>query len=102
MIAEIDSNRNGKVDFDEFVRFMVVSNKNPKSDPKQELRDAFKVFDRDGNGKISATEFKFILTNLGDALTQEEVDDVIGEVDVDGDGQINFEEFANLMTKQKN
>ena len=50
------------------------------------------VFDRDGNGFISAAELRHVMTNLGEKLTDEEVDEMIREADVDGDGQINYEE----------
>ena len=53
-----------------------------------------KVFDRDGNGFISAAELRHVMTNLGEKLTDEEVDEMIREADVDGDGQINYEESA--------
>src|SRR5690242_11259047 len=53
---------------------------------------AFKVFDKDGNGFISAAELRHVMTNLGEKLTDEEVDEMIREADIDGDGQINYEE----------
>ncbi len=55
------------------------------------------VFDKDGNGFISAAELRHIMTNLGEKLTDEEVDEMIREADVDGDGQINYDEFVDMM-----
>ena len=43
---------------------------------------------------ISAAELRHVMTNLGEKLTDEEVDEMIREADVDGDGQINYEESA--------
>jgi calmodulin len=37
------------------------------------------------------------MTNLGEKLTEEEVEEMIREADVDGDGQVNYEEFVNMM-----
>ena len=51
----------------------------------------FLVFDKDGNGFISAAELRHVMTNLGEKLTDEEVDEMIREADIDGDGQINYE-----------
>ena len=67
------------------------------TDSEEELKEAFKVFDKDGNGFISASELRHVMTNLGEKLTDEEVDEMIREADVDGDGQINYEEFVKMM-----
>ena len=50
-----------------------------------------KVFDKDGNGFISAAELRQVMSNLGEKLTDEEVEDMIREADLDGDGQVNYD-----------
>ena len=62
------------------------------------LLEAFRVFDKDGNGFISASELRHVMTNLGEKLTDEEVDEMIKEADIDGDGLVNYEEFVTMMT----
>jgi len=57
---------------------------------EEEIREAFRVFDKDGNGFISAAELRHVMTNLGEKLTDEEVDEMIREADIDGDGQVNY------------
>jgi len=71
------------IDFPEFLSLM--SRKMKDTDTEEELIEAFKVFDRDGNGFISAAELRHVMTNLGEKLTDEEVDEMIREADVDGD-----------------
>jgi hypothetical protein len=66
------------------------------TDSEEEILEAFKVFDKDGNGFISAAELRHVMTNLGEKLTDEEVDEMIREADIDGDGQINYEEFVKV------
>ena len=61
------------------------------TDSEEEIREAFRVFDKDGNGFISAAELRHVMTNLGEKLTDEEVDEMIREADIDGDGQVNYE-----------
>ena len=61
------------------------------ADTQEEIKEAFRVFDKDGNGHISAAELRHIMTNLGEKLTDEEVDEMIQEADIDGDGHINYE-----------
>ncbi|VDK63781.1 unnamed protein product [Anisakis simplex] len=51
------------------------------------IREAFRVFDRDGNGFITADEFRYFMTHMGEQFTDQEVDEIIAEVDIDGDGQ---------------
>jgi len=67
-----------------------------RMDSEEELLSAFKVFDKDGNGFISPTELRRIMMNLGETLTDEEVDEMIRGADMDGDGQINYEEFVTM------
>ncbi|KAJ6811304.1 putative calcium-binding protein CML36 [Iris pallida] len=63
-----------------------------------ELRDAFGVFDADGDGKISAEELFGIFESLGDSdCTLEDCRRMIGVVDRDGDGFVGFEDFVVLM-----
>ena len=55
------------------------------------------MFDKDGNGFISAAELRHVMTNLGEKLTDEEVDEMIREADIDGDGQVNYEGRFNSV-----
>jgi calmodulin len=72
MINEIDADGNGTVDFPEFLTMMARKMKD--TDSEEEILEAFKVFDKDGNGFISAAELRHIMTNLGEKLTDEEVE----------------------------
>jgi len=58
---------------------------------------AFQVFDKDGNGKISMSELKTVMQNLGEKLTDDEINEMIGEADKDGDGEVSYEEFVVMM-----
>jgi len=77
MINEVDADGNGTIDFPEFLSLMARKMKD--TDTEEELVEAFKVFDRDGNGFISAAELRHVMTNLGEKLTDEEVDEMIRE-----------------------
>ncbi|KAI3795065.1 hypothetical protein L1987_37709 [Smallanthus sonchifolius] len=99
MINEVDANRNGTIDLSEFLNLMARKMKDTHSE--EELKEAFKVFDKDQNGVISAAELHHVMTNLGEKLTDEEVDDMIREADVDGDRQINYAEFVKIMMAKR-
>ena len=92
---EVDTDGNGTIDFPEFLTMMASKMKDTNSG--EEYKEAFKVFDVDGNGQISAAELKHVMMNLGETLTNEEVNEMIREADVNNSGTINFEEFVNLM-----
>ena len=62
-----------------------------------ELKEAFNVFDADGNGFISAQELMSVLNNIGESVTDEEIDLMINEADLDGDGQMDWDEFVKIM-----
>ena len=98
MINEVDADGNGTIDFPEFLTMMTIKMKDANS--KEEIREAFRVFDRDGNGFISAAELRHVMTNLSEKLTDKEVNKIIREADIDGDGQVNYEEFVTMMTSK--
>lgn len=63
------------------------------------IRLAFKVFDKDGNGFITASEFKYFMTTMGEKLSEDEVDEIIREVDKDGDEQVSKHISFNSLIK---
>jgi calcium-dependent protein kinase len=96
VIKEIDSDGSGSIDYMEFI----AATLDQKIYNQREICwRAFKMFDRDGNGKISIAEFAKILKddsvqrNFGTA----KVSDMIKEFDLNGDGEIDFDEFMAMM-----
>ena len=75
----------------------------PPRDPSgkftdQEIWEAFQAFDLDKNNFVGAAEIRHVLINIGEQVTDEEVDEMIRMVDRDGDGQVGFEEFFEMVT----
>mmetsp|Transcript_23355 Transcript_23355/g.37949 ORF Transcript_23355/g.37949 Transcript_23355/m.37949 type:complete len:114 (-) Transcript_23355:340-681(-) len=96
MIRSVDDNGDNEIDFEEFL--ILMSSKKPsKDDPDKELRDAFAVFDADNSGSISRSELKKLMKNLGQTLSDAELDAMMDEVDTDGNGEIDFDEFKSMM-----
>ena len=65
---------------------------------KQEIREAFDLFDTDGSGTIDAKELKVAMRALGFEPKKEEVNKMISDIDKDGSGTIDFAEFLGMMT----
>ncbi|XP_068635427.1 probable calcium-binding protein CML18 [Aristolochia californica] len=99
LIQKADTNSNGLIEFSEFVG-LVAPDLLPAKSPytEEQLRQLFRLFDRDGNGYITAAELAHSMAKLGHALTVEELTGMIKEADTDGDGRISFSEFAQAIT----
>ncbi|XP_035548327.1 calmodulin-2/4-like [Juglans regia] len=95
MINKVDAGGGDIMNFAVFLNLMAERTKDINSDGV--LKVAFRVFDKDQNGFISAAELRHVMTILGEKPTDEEVDEMIREADVDGDGQISYEEFVLVM-----
>lgn len=65
------------------------------------IREAFRVFDRDGNGYITADEFRYCMIHLGEQFSEDMVDEIIAEVDIDGDGQVTYNRIE-LSSRPRN
>ena len=95
MMEEADLNKDGKIDFEEFLSLMTRNS--PETQTEDEVINAFRVFDKEGNGLISSAELKHIMMTIGDKMSEEEADEMVNEADIDEDGMINYEEFVRMM-----
>mmetsp|Transcript_32 Transcript_32/g.44 ORF Transcript_32/g.44 Transcript_32/m.44 type:complete len:149 (-) Transcript_32:222-668(-) len=85
----------GFIDFQTFLTLM--ARKIKENDTEEELIEAFKVFDKNCDGFITAGELKLSMNGRGERLDDTEVDEMIHEADLDSDGQINYDEFVRMM-----
>ncbi|XP_021949115.1 troponin C isoform X2 [Folsomia candida] len=99
LIAEVDEDGSGQIEFTEFVilasKFIVEEDEETL---QKELKEAFRLYDKAGNGYIPTSSLKEILRELDDKLTNEELDGIVGEIDEDGSGTVDFNEFIEMMT----
>ncbi|CAF0884261.1 unnamed protein product, partial [Didymodactylos carnosus] len=77
-----------KIDFDTFVKIAKDFKANNK-ETEEDIREAFRVFDKDGTGYVSVSELKHAMISLGERLTEEEVDELTREADIDADAESN-------------
>lgn len=66
----------------------------------EEFVRGFQVFDKEGNGFIGAGELRYVLTSLGEKLSDEEVDELMKGVQVGSDGNVNYESFVRQILAQ--
>jgi calmodulin len=61
------------------------------NDDSEKNREVFRAFDRNGNGFISPADLRHVMTDLGENLTDEEIDEMMRAAGSDGDGKVNYE-----------
>ncbi|KAI8041044.1 hypothetical protein M5D96_005295 [Drosophila gunungcola] len=99
LIEEVDEDKSGRLEFGEFVQLAAKFIVEEDAEAMQkELREAFRLYDKQGNGFIPTTCLKEILKELDDQLTEQELDIMIEEIDSDGSGTVDFDEFMEMMT----
>mmetsp|Transcript_99269 Transcript_99269/g.155225 ORF Transcript_99269/g.155225 Transcript_99269/m.155225 type:complete len:519 (+) Transcript_99269:60-1616(+) len=98
IMEEVDSDGSGMIDYTEFLAATL--------DKKEYLQEdvcwaAFRVFDRNGDGKISTEELRLVLgdEDVSDAMhaSAESLKKIIEDIDTNGDGEIDFQEFMQMM-----
>lgn len=100
IIAEVDADGSGQLEFEEFVslasRFLVEEDAEAML---QELKEAFRLYDKEGNGYITTDVLREILKELDDKITEDDLNSMIEEIDSDGSGTVDFD---GKITKQVN
>nr|XP_038040269.1 centrin-2-like isoform X1 [Anas platyrhynchos]XP_038040270.1 centrin-2-like isoform X1 [Anas platyrhynchos]XP_038040271.1 centrin-2-like isoform X1 [Anas platyrhynchos]XP_038040273.1 centrin-2-like isoform X1 [Anas platyrhynchos]XP_038040274.1 centrin-2-like isoform X1 [Anas platyrhynchos]XP_038040275.1 centrin-2-like isoform X1 [Anas platyrhynchos]XP_038040276.1 centrin-2-like isoform X1 [Anas platyrhynchos]XP_038040277.1 centrin-2-like isoform X1 [Anas platyrhynchos]XP_038040278.1 cent len=116
IISQVDEEGSGKINFESFLQVMaqkmvcepswsqrlkfLLPNFTMQAEPysKKEILKGFKLFDCDGTGKISFEKLKLVATEVGEDITDEELQVMIDEADVDGDGEVDQQEFLRILT----
>jgi len=98
-----DVNMDGEIDFEEFALLMtpsvsdIVAKFRYAHRTVDDVRKAFKTYDKDGDGAIDKGELIMAMTNYKFGFSEQEAEIIFKEGDIDGDGTVNFEEFMYLM-----
>ncbi|KAK5975863.1 Calcium-binding protein CML [Trichostrongylus colubriformis] len=95
IINQTDTDGNGCIEIDEFLQALRKTLLNPREE--RELREVFGVFDKNGDGMISADDLLTVMQSLGEKLSERDAREMIKEGDVDRDGLISFHEFIMLI-----
>lgn len=100
LVAEVDSDGSGSVDYMEFI---AATMDRRLYNQREVAWRAFRMFDRDGNGKISVSELAKVFQDdsVQRNFGSDKIADMIKEFDVNGDGEIDFDEFMAMVQSQK-
>lgn len=96
MIQKVDINGDGEIDFDEFL--VMMEGHGAFESEVDEMKAAFDVFDKNGDGDITAEELFSVLSKLGLEIDRDTINLMIKSVDINGDGTISYDEFKKMMT----
>lgn len=98
MISDLDSDGNAQIDFDEWVHLM--SNRVSVSSSKASILKIFPLYDDEKTDHISVKNLRRVATDLGEEISEEELQEMIDRADLDKDGLVNFEEFYTILTRK--
>ena len=98
MITDLDKNKNNNIDFEEFLDMMTA--RMSDRDTREDINKVFRLFDDDGTGSISIRNLRRVARELGETMTDEELQEMIDRADSNGDSQVTPDDFYNIMTKK--
>merc|ERR1712037_19277 len=99
IVQEIDEDGSGSLEFPEFIqlaaKFLIEED---EEQMRWELREAFRIYDKQGNGYITTGVLKEILREIDSTLSEDNLEEIVDEVDDDDSGTVDFDEFMAMMT----
>ena len=86
---------NNLIDFNSFL--IIMAKRKNDIDKEEDLLEAFRVFDKENNGKISARELRYVMMSSGEDLNENDIEDMIHEASTDNEEYIDYHKFVKLM-----
>ena len=98
MISDLDANKSGAIDFEEFLDMMTA--RMSDKDTREDINKVFRLFDDDSTGQITLKNLRRVARELGETMTEEELQEMIDRADTNGDGGVSPDDFYSIMTKK--
>ena len=98
MITDLDKNKSGNIDFEEFLDMMTA--RMSDKDTREDINKVFRLFDDDTSGSITIRNLRRVARELGETMTDEELQEMIERADSNGDAAVSMDDFYNIMTKK--
>lgn len=96
ILAELDEDQSGGIGFPEFLRLATA--KLSDKDSRAEINKVFASFDLHKLGKITVMELKRVAQDLGEDMTEQQLEKMFAKADLDDDGFVTSDDFYNIMT----
>mmetsp|Transcript_50663 Transcript_50663/g.58080 ORF Transcript_50663/g.58080 Transcript_50663/m.58080 type:complete len:191 (-) Transcript_50663:26-598(-) len=97
LMAELDSDQNGVLEFEEFLDLM--TQRRSHNDTRKDIEQVFRIFDSKNKGFIDKTDLRMVLRDLQEPITETELEEMVKKADSSGNGQVTVDDFYNLMTQ---
>ena len=98
MISDLDANKSGAIDFEEFLDMMTA--RMSDKDTREDINKVFRLFDDDNTGQVTLKNLRRVARELGETMTEEELQEMVDRADSNGDGGVSADDFFNIMTKK--
>ena len=98
MITDLDKNKSGNIDFEEFLDMMTA--RMSDKDTREDINKVFRLFDDDTSGSITIRNLRRVARELGETMTDEELQEMVERADSNGDAAVSMDDFYNIMTKK--
>merc|ERR1719452_307783 len=97
-IDEVDDEGEGKVNFEMFLKIVMPFLEDEDDEAmNEELKEAFRLYDKEGQGYITTQVLKEIMKEPDSRLSEEDIIGIVDEVDEDGSGTLDFDEFMDII-----
>ena len=98
MSTDLDKKKSVNMDLEQLLDIMmaIMSDK----DTIEDITKVFRLFDDDGTGNITLRNLRRVAKELGETMTDEELQEMIDRADSNGDSAVTMDDFYNIMTKK--
>ena len=98
MVSDLDKNKSESIDFEEFLDMMTA--RMSDKDTREDINKVFRLFDDDSTGSVTIKNLRRVARELGETMTDEELQEMIDRADSNGDSSVTMDDFYNIMTKK--
>ncbi|CAG0914040.1 unnamed protein product [Notodromas monacha] len=97
ILQRLQLDADGEIRLQDFISYASDRSVTEITGSDAEIKAVFRLFDKDGDGFITASEFSQVMTQLGESIPESDIQDMIAEADTDGDNRMSYEEFQRVV-----